>query len=247
MRRIERIVTRFQTLEVWKSKHTTEFRVAGAVHAAHHRSRLLTGLAWDLIAAAPLLRPEQPPESVLMLGLAGGTSFRILHHLLPTCKLAAVEIDAEIVALARKHMDLDSLPIEIHHADAYMWLKQNQRKFDVVIDDLYLAGKTDVFRPRAWDADLISSLRQAVAPGGLLAVNLVTGKGHRTMQSHTRRTLNAAFPEVRSLRTSESLNEVLVAADRVASPRTLSGYSECFTDWRDRMYWRRIDCRKLYS
>ncbi len=158
-----------------------------------------------------------------MLGLAGGTAFRVLRHLLPDCRLTAIDIDPEIVGLAREHMDLEALGIEIIIGDAYPWLAQNQRTFDVVIDDIYLAGKTDVFRPRAWDAGLLDRLRRAVAPGGVLAVNLVTGAGHRTMQSLTRRVLRGAFPVVRSLKSAEAMNEVLVAGDFVAPRRRLDG------------------------
>lgn len=245
MRRTGTFHTRFQSLEVWKSDLATEFRVEGALHASFHRKRYLTGLAWDLIAAAALLRKDGPPRSVLMLGLAGGTAYRVLRHLLPDCKLTAIDIDSEIVDLAREHMDLDSLDIEIHTTDAYPWLEKNRRTFDVVFDDIYLAGKTDVFRPQAWNPELLASLRRAVAPGGVLAVNLVTGPGHRTMQSLTRKILCDSFPQVRSLRTPEGMNEVLVAGETVATRRQLDPYNDSFQDWRDRMYWDRVTVNRI--
>ncbi|RYD21861.1 MAG: methyltransferase domain-containing protein [Verrucomicrobiaceae bacterium] len=245
MRRTDTVNTRFQSLEIWKSEVATEFRVAGAIHASYHRKRFLTGLAWDLIAAGALLRKEGPPKSILMLGLAGGTAYRVLRHLLPDCKLTAVDIDAEIISLAREHMELDALDIEIHTADAYPWLAKNKRKFDVVFDDIYLAGKTDVFRPQAWNPELMEHLRRAIAPGGLLAVNLVTGPGHRTMQSMTRKILKESFPRVRSLTTPESMNEVLVAGDEVASGSRLEDYNDSFNEWRDRVYWDRIEVRRI--
>lgn len=240
MRRTETVHTRHQSLEIWKSEVAVEFRVAGAIHAFYHEKRFLAGLAWDLLAAAPLLRPDGPPKSVLMLGLAGGTSFRTLRHLLQDCALTAIDIDPEIIGLARQHMALDELDIEIQLTDAYPWLAANQRQFDVVIDDIYLAGKTDVFRPQAWDATLVENLRRAVAPGGVLAVNLVTGPGHRNMQSLTRKILRGSFPRVRSLTTPAGMNEVLVAGDAVATGRRLESYTDRFADWRDRMYWDRI-------
>jgi spermidine synthase len=245
MRRTEIVRTRHQSLEIWKSDLATEFRVAGAIHAWHHRRRFLTGLAWDMIAAAPLLAANHPPRSVLMLGLAGGTAFRILRHLLPDCRLTAIDIDEEIVALARKHMDLDALGIEVILGDAYPWLAANRRTFDVVIDDIYLAGKTDVFRPQAWDAALLGNLRRAIAPGGALAVNLVTGKGHRAMQSLTRRVLTAHFPSVRAIKSPEAMNEVLVACDAVATRRRLIPYRERFNDWRDCAYWERLSVQAI--
>lgn len=245
MRRKEIVQTRYQALEIWKSDRAAEFRVAGAVHAFYHRDRFLTGLAWDMIAASALLGEASPPRSVLMLGLAGGTAFRVLRHLLPDCELVAVDIDAEIVELARKHMDLDALGIEVVHADAYGWLAKNRRRFDVVIDDIYLAGKTDVFRPQSWDGKLMAHLRRAMAPGGVLAVNLVTGAGHRAMQVATRRALREEFGEVRSIRSSEAMNEVLVAGEMVAGRRRLGGYRKLFRDRRDRAFWDRLELRRL--
>ena len=245
MRREGTVHTSYQSLEIWKSDLATEFRVAGAIHARYHRRQFLTGLAWDLIAAAALLRKDGPPRSILMLGLAGGTAYRVLRHLLPDCRLTAIDIDSEIVDLAREHMALDSLEIEIHTTDAYSWLESNRRKFDVVFDDIYLAGKTDVFRPRAWNADLLVHLRRAMAAGGLLAVNLVTGPGHRTMQSVTRSILRDGFSQVRSLRTPEGMNEVLVAGEHVATGRQLECYQKVFPNWRDRAYWDRIHVRRI--
>lgn len=245
MRRSEIIETRFQTVEVWKSALAAEFRVAGAIHASYHPRRFLTGLAWDLIAAGALLRPAGPPQSILMLGLAGGTSCRVLRHLLPDCQITAVDIDGQLVDLAYRHMNLDALGIEVITTDAYPWLAINRRSFDVVFDDIYLAGKADVFRPREWNPELLGHLRRAVAPGGVLGVNLVTGSGHRNMQTHTRRIVQQAFPSIRSLRTPDTMNEVLIAGAKVATRARLDDYAHAFTDWRDRSYWDMIEVRKL--
>lgn len=243
MKRIERVRTDYQTLEVWKSKKACEFRVEGAIHAWFHRDRYLTGLAWDLIAAAALLGKEKP-RSILMLGLAGGTSFRILRHLLPDCRLTAVDIDGEVVDLARRHMELDELDIEVIVDDAYQWLARNRQRFDVVIDDIYIGGRDDVYRPCSPVEDgLLSRLKRAVAPGGVLAVNLVVGEGHRSLQSVTRKRLRRDFAMVRSIRSPLALNEVLVAGDQVAGLRRLHHYR--FKQWRDRLYWTGLTQRRI--
>jgi spermidine synthase len=244
-RRTAAVRTAYQQLEIWRSDLATEFRVAGAVHAFHHRRRFLTGLVWDMLAAAALLGTREQPRSVLMLGLAGGTTLRILRHLLPACRFTAVEIDGEIVRLARRHMALDATRVQVVVADAYAWLRKNRRAFDVVIDDIYLAGRNDVFRPQAMDRSLLENLRRCVAPGGVLAVNLVTGPGHRAAQSATRRLLRENFAEVRSVTSRAAQNEVLVAGTAVTTARRLRERVDAFADAADRRHWRQIAVRRL--
>jgi spermidine synthase len=237
--------TAFQRVQIWKSERQCEFRVAGAIHAWWHVRRYLTGLAWDNLAAAALLRPAGPPRSILMLGLAGGTSTRVLRHLLPDCRLVAVDIDSEIVALAELNMRLGDLGLEIHFADAYQWVAQCREKFDVVIDDVYLAGRDDVFRPGKSDNRQIAALKRLVAPGGLLLANLVNGTGHRAMQIRTRAAFRAAFPVVRSVTTPESLNETLVAGADVLPASALATWTPRFADATDRKLWKRLKVRRL--
>jgi spermidine synthase len=237
--------TAYQQVQVWKSARQCEFRVAGAIHAWWHEKRYLTGLAWDNLAAAALLRPAGPPRSILMLGLAGGTAMRVLRHLLPDCRLVAVDIDSEIVALAELNMRLAEQRIEIHFADAYEWVRRCRGKFDVVIDDVYLAGRDDVFRPGKSDQGQIAALRRLVKPGGLLLANLVNGPGHRAMQIRTRASFRAAFPVVRSVTTPESMNETLVAGADVLPASALAPWQAAFADATDRKLWRRLKVRRL--
>ncbi len=229
---------------MWKSGCEVEFRVKGALHAWHHRRRYLTGLAWDLIAAGALLGPERP-RSVLMLGLAGGTALRVLRKVLPECRFTAVDIDAGIVALARRHMALDRSGAEVVIGDAYAWLARNRRVFDVVIDDIYLAGRDDVYRPGAVDSGVLSLFRKAVAPGGVLVVNVLTGAGHRGVQSRMRKLLVREFPVVKSVRSEEAMNEILVAGESVAGGARLAPHGGAFADPEDRAYWERLRVRLL--
>jgi len=245
MRRVATVASEFQRLEVWRSPASCEFRVAGAVHAWWHRERFLTGLAWDNLAAASLLRPEGPPRSLLMLGLAGGTALRILRHLLPGCRFVAVDIDAEVVAAAREHMELDALGVEVALGDAYEWVAAGSERFDVVIDDCFLAGEEDVFRPQQSPQATLGLLAERVAPGGLLACNLVTGAGHRRLQSRTRAAFKRRFPEVRSVTTPDSMNETLVAGAMVLGGRALRDWEDRFAARKDRDLWRRIGVRGI--
>ena len=114
-----------------------------------------------------------------------------------------------------------------------------------MIDDIYLAGRTDVFRPQAMDRQLLKNLRRCVAPGGLLAVNLVTGPGHRTTQSATRRLLRDHFPEVRYVTSPIAMNEVIVAGQTAGTARCLRRWVTAFPEAADRAHWRKISVRRI--
>ena len=245
IRRLLSTKTDFQQVEVWRSSASCEFRVAGAVHAWWHRERFLTGLAWDNLAAASLLRPEAPPASLLMLGVAGGTTLHTLRHLLPNCQFTAVDIDAAMVELAREHMALDACGAEVHIADAYSWADDCQQRFDVIIDDCYLAGEKDVFRPERKPERGMRALRRLLTPGGLFLTNLVTGAGHRRMQSRTRAAFKRLFKEVRSVTTPDSMNETLVGGKSVLTRSSLDPWSTHFATRKDRELWKRIEVRKI--
>lgn len=241
---LERARTRFQEVVVRGDGTVTEFQVEGAVHAWRHERRYLS-MAWGAMAAAAMLRPAGPPRRVLMLGLAGGTVFRILRHLLPDAMLTAVEIDREILELAGRHMGLEELDARVHVADARDWLARNRRTFDVVIDDCYLAGPEDVFRPHAGDAGVRRDLLRAVAPGGLLVVNLVTGAGHRRLQSEYRRWFRANFARARGITAPDTQNEILVGGEGVRAGAALKAWEEKFDHPSDRRRWRELVVRKI--
>jgi hypothetical protein len=76
-------------------------------------------------------------------------------------------------------------------------------------------------------------------------VNLVTGAGHRTTQSATRRILRDAFAEVRSVTSPAAMNEVLVAGDSVATVRRLRERKDAFREASDRAYWKKISVRRI--
>lgn len=244
LRTLERARTDFQEVVVRGNSRRTEFQVEGAVHAWRHRDRFLS-MAWGAMAAAALLRPSGPPRSVLMLGLAGGTVFRILRHLLPDARLEAVEIDSGIIRLGRRHMAIDELNLRAHVADAKPWLARNHRRFDVVIDDCYLAGRQDVFRPHGLDEDVQADLLRAVAPAGALVVNLVTGAGHRKLQSDYRGWFRGHFAESRGLTVPDSRNEILVGGNSLLGKRSLGPWAGCFSHRDDRKKWGEIQVRKI--
>lgn len=244
MRHIATRNTAFQQIAIWGDKREVEFRVTGATHAWWHRDHFLTGLAWDNIAAGVLSHPGKP-RSLLMLGLGGGTSLRTLKHLLPDLDITAVEIDGEMIDLARQYMHLDDIGARVITGDAYAWLLRNRQKFDVIFDDVYGVTHDDVIRPGIYTPELLAALQRSLHRDGVFGSNLVIGKGHRSMQSAFRKFCLSHFAHVRSITTEASLNECLVGGSHLKPWREIRALCTQFKDDADYFFWRRLRSRRL--
>jgi len=85
------------------------------------------------------LRKFRTPElqTVLILGLGAGTVAKLIRKTWPNSKITGVEIDPIMVDLGRKYLDLDKYKVNVKIQDA---AKPLNKKFDLVIVDLYLGG-----------------------------------------------------------------------------------------------------------
>ena len=240
----EHVETPWNVVDVCDNGKGFDFEVMGAVHATYRHDRLMTGQAWDAITAGCLLHPGRP-ASLLMLGLAGGTAVRQLKTLLPELALVAVEIDPEMVRLAKKYMKIGELGCEIITADAYAFLRTDPRRFDVVVDDVYISGLDDVEKPVLPTDRLFKLFQDRLKPGGILCTNLVTGSGHRSVQSKTRKAFKRAFLEVRSIVPPDSHNETLVGGKALAPPSSYTGRLPELPTPYDRAKWSQLCTRRL--
>ncbi|MBT3193679.1 MAG: fused MFS/spermidine synthase [Verrucomicrobia bacterium] len=244
MQIIERIKSPYNDVDVWETDSGIDFEVAGGTHATWDEHRILTDYAWDAIAAAALLRAKAPPRSLLMLGLGGGTAIRQLRHFVPSMRITAVEIDPSMVDLARRYMQLDELNVEVVVDDAYDYITACTKKFDAVVDDVYMGGASDVFRPKTHNASLMDALCQRLTPGGILLANLVTGSGHRRVQSKVRAAFKRKFGQLRIVKPMKGFNETLIGGP-TAAPSRLKEFECKFTHPRDIAAWDALSVRTL--
>ncbi len=240
MRIVEHLVTEFNDVDVWERHGGYDFEVAGGTHATWADDRIMTGYAWDAIAAGALLRPGAPPRSILMLGLGGGTAVRQLRRFLPLARITAVEIDPGMIDLARRYMHLDELDVDVVSGDAYAYVADADALFDVVIDDVYLGAKDDVVRPADGTAALMQRLRARTTPGGAVLANLVTGAGHERVRRQFRQVLQEAFPSLRVVRSAKGFNETIVGGNALAGTARLREFDTALTHPRDLQLWQAL-------
>lgn len=77
---------------------------------------------------------ENEINSILILGLGGGTLAKLLRKKYPNAKITGVEIDPLMIELGRKYLDLDKYDIDIKIEDTN---KFKFDEYDLVIVDMY--------------------------------------------------------------------------------------------------------------
>ena len=250
MKQLERVESPYNNVDVRMTPTgRIDLEVSGATHATWHPSLLLSGHAWDAITAAAVSHPE-PVNSLLLLGLGGGTCLRQLRAILPEAEMVAVEIDPEMIRLARTYMHLDELNIQVVEEDAFAFLSRPERTYDVVIDDLYHARGEDVERPCAITPDALRHHLAHLSPQGSLVMNFVVGEGHQEVFEEACDTFEHLFPQTRRIVPPYSYNEVLVGSyhrRRLLTPSKLHRFAEKFPEKLDQEHWKELRTLKLRS
>jgi spermidine synthase len=165
---------------------------------------IATHCVWDAIAAPILWLPPSRRRRILVLGLGGGSVARLARALAPRAEIVGVELDPEVVRLARAHLDLDRLEVRIEIADALAWLRDAKGRFDAILEDVFI-GRGDAVHKPDWIPDPAHALARArLAKGGVFVSNTLDEC------KEVARELRSAFPAVVSIETEDYDNRVLV-------------------------------------
>jgi spermidine synthase len=91
----------------------------------------------------------------------------------PTAEIVGVELDREVVRLARRHFGLDRLGIELVVGDALEFLRSDRRRFDLVVEDLFVGPSRSVRKPEWLLGEGYPLIRRRLRPGGYVVSNTI--------------------------------------------------------------------------
>ena len=105
-----------------------------------------------------------------MIGLGGGRTSQYLHQFMPGADIDVVELDPDVIALARKHFHLEEgLRYRVHAADGRLYLRRASRTYDIVLVDAYRGP----FVPfHLLTREFYELLRTRLNEGGVVAQNV---------------------------------------------------------------------------
>jgi len=221
-------------VRVREGRDGIELRVSGTLASLYRRGSPTTGLIWDTLAAPIASLPPERRRRLLILGLGGGSAARVARALAPRARIVGVERAEAVVAAARRHLDLDTLNLEVVVDDARAYLARAESGFDAVLEDIF-AGGTHNLRKPAWLLE--EGLRQAarlLTPGGLLVSNTI---------GETRavgRVLLGRWPSLACVSTREYENRMLVGGADVDAVRRAIEAEPLLAEVRPRLRYRTI-------
>ncbi len=157
------------------------------------------------------------PRRVLIIGLGGGTLSGAVADVLPDAVVDTVEIDPGVVKVASQYFGYAQGPRQrIHVADGRAFVEQalaRGERYDLVMLDAF---DVTYIPPHLLTREFLTSARELLAPGGILAANTFTASGLYAQESST---YAAVFGRFYNLRSS---NRVVIAArDALPDAQTL--------------------------
>lgn len=93
----------------------------------------------EMMLCLALRADEAWPRSVLQVGLGAASLTKFLYRHRPDCHQTIVEINPAVVHVARQMFKLphDDARVNLHVADGIKWMKENHRKYDLIVVDGY--------------------------------------------------------------------------------------------------------------
>jgi spermidine synthase len=202
-------------VQVRDSARGRELRIDGTFASYYTPGEIVTGSVWDALAAPVLLLPPARRGSILLLGLGGGSVARVVRALAPRARIVGVEIDAEVVRMARRWFDLDALGIEVVRDDAESFLVRNRRRFDAIFDDIFVGSGRRVRKPDWLPRPGLSQMVRRLRPAGILASNAIDEAPEVT------RALFELLPGVLAIEVDDYDNRILVGGPGAIRARHL--------------------------
>lgn len=189
-----------------------------AVHSVWHPESVLTGGVWDTFLLVPPLL-DSPPESMLVIGNAGGTVARAFGELYPSVEIDGVEIDPEVSAAARRYMGLGDNPrLDVISADGRPYLELTDETYDIVVVDAYHQPYIPFHLATT---EFFEAVREHLNPGGIVALNVASVPEDDVLSEAVGSTLLAVFPQAwrwKPLR----FNELMLGLDRSLAREALA-------------------------
>ncbi|MCE3242357.1 MAG: Spermine synthase [Deltaproteobacteria bacterium] len=138
-------------------------------------------------------RPDA--KKMALIGLGGGSIPKKLLKEFPSLEIDAVELDPEVIQIAKTHFNVrESNNLRLHAQDGRMFLSRTQQQYDIIMLDAYF---TDAMPFHLATKEFFELAQKKLTPNGIIVANLisaVTGPSGKIARSFVK-TQRQVFPQ----------------------------------------------------
>ena len=160
----------------------------------------------QMMMGALYLKPR--PQTVLIVGLGGGSLPRALSQMLPDARIDVVEIDPSVVKVAKKYFDFQAVgQVTVIELDGRVYVKRairERRHYDLVMLDAF---DHEYIPEHLLTQEFLREVKSLLTPGGVLAANTFSSS---RLYDHESVTYASVFGEFFNLRLN---NRVILASN----------------------------------
>lgn len=147
------------------------------------------------------------PKRALIVGLGGGTIPRFLRKHFPQLAIDVVEIDPDVVTVAKKFFGVqEDDKLHLFVDDGRQFISRARNKYDIIFLDAFSA---DSIPYHLATREFLAEVKLALTERGIVAAN-VWSSGSNRLYSSMIRTYESSFPAVYLIDVANSGNRIVV-------------------------------------
>ncbi len=179
-----------------------------AYQSAYHPERVLTNSIWDLFLLAPYFATSEPPRSLLVIGLAAGTTARQYTLLYGAIPIDGVELDPAIIAVGQEYFAMTQPNLRAIADDGRNFVQTRAAQYDVIVIDAY---RQPYIPFHLTTVEFFRATRARLTARGVVAVNAAHTPTDYRLVDALAATLRAVFPGVYLIPHPNNANTLIVA------------------------------------
>src|SRR5436309_15068076 len=114
-------------------------------------------------------RPDA--KRILIIGLGGGSIPKKLQKEFPALEIDVVEIDPEVIQIAKNHFNVrESNRLHLHAQDGRLYLTRTANQYDIILLDAYYA---DAMALDLATREFFALAQRKLPPDGIVVANLI--------------------------------------------------------------------------